>query len=104
MLAHTSFAHAAPLPSALPSVPPPFISQSEALIAEKGPSAEMEAPAAAQQSMLYTVSLDTSAPHSVVYIGVPPVTDDWSCNNGCWCVLTGPVHINQALPVVLELV
>ena len=101
-MAHSSFAHAAPLPSALPSVPSSLITQSEALTTENDPATEIEAWTAAQQGMLYAVSLDTNAPHSVVYIGAPPVTDDWSCNRGC--VLTGPVHINQAPPVASELV
>ena len=49
-----------------------------------------EALTAAQKYMLYTVSLDMSAPHSVV--GAPPVTDDWSCDNchpNKGCVLCG---------------
>ena len=62
MLVYSSFVYAAPLSSALPSVPLSPSSQS-------GPSTEMEALTAAQQGMLHAVSLNTIAPHSVV--GVP---------------------------------
>ena len=64
-----TFTHAAPLYSAVPSALSSPSSQSGAPTANKGPSTEMETLTAAQQGMLHAVSLDTSAPHSVV--GVP---------------------------------
>ena len=100
MLAFSSFVHSAPLSSASPSVPLSPNSQSGAPTADNGLSTE-EALTAAQQGMLHAGSLDTSAPHSVV--GVPPATDDRSCDNchpNKGVVLTGPVHINQVPPVV----
>ena len=60
--------------AALPLVPPgppsSPSSQSGVPTADKGPSTEMEALAAAQQGMLHAVSLHTNAPHRVV--GMPP--------------------------------
>ena len=94
------YVHAAPISSVSPSAPSSPSSQSGAPTADNGPSTEMASLTAAQQGMLHAVSLHMSAPHSVM--GVPPVTDDCSCddrhpNKGF--VLTGPVHINQVPPV-----
>ena len=63
------YVRAAPLYSASSSAPLSPSSQSGAPTADKGPSTEKKALTAAQQGMLHSVSLHTSARHSVV--GVP---------------------------------